>query len=175
MIGTIRNAFVKNIDGSEISCFRVFLKYLLLPILGCGFIICVLYLSSMDIDWENMAANILTCISIFTAFIFTIIFFAPEHLMHKKEEMGDLTNDSEKNYFIRYINLTKITISRLSVTTYISFFYIFFLLLQLMVFNKYLIIINTFIFIFICELIIYSLRDILLFLNDDIEQAVPQE
>lgn len=175
MSDTIKNAFGKEIDGSEVSFCQIILKYLIFPILGCGFICYILYFSSLDIDWENMAVNILTCISIFTAFIFTIIFFAPEHLLHKKEEMVNLANDSKKNYFTRYINLTKITISRLSVTTYISFIYIFFLLLQLIVSDKYLIIMNTFIFIFVCELIICSLKDILLFLNDDIEQVAKTE
>lgn len=171
MIEDVNKAFRKNINGSEVSVRQVILTYLLLPILGCVFIGYILYYSSLNIDWKDMAVNILTCISIFTAFIFTIIFFAPEHLLHKKEEMDDLVNDSKKNYFTRYINLTKITISRLSITIYISFFYIFFLLLQLMIQNKYLIIMNTFIFIFICELIICSLKDILLFLNDDIEHV----
>ena len=167
----IKDAFAKDIDGNDYSCCYIFFKYLLIPIVGGGVISYILWFSSLVIDWGNMAVNILTCISIFTAFIFTIIFFAPEHLIQKREAMDPEKNDAMRNYFTRYTNLTKIIISRLSITTYLSFFYIFLLLAQCMFQSEILIVLNTFVFVFICELIIFSLNDILLFLKDDIIQV----
>lgn len=167
----VKDAFAKSIDGNNYSGCHIFLKYLLAPIVGCIIISYILWLSSLKIDWGNMAVNILTCISIFTAFIFTIIFFAPEHLIQKREAIDPDKNDAMRNYFTRYTNLTKITISRLSITTYLSFFYIFLLLAQCMFQCEILILLNTFVFVFICELIVFSLNDILLFLKDDINQV----
>lgn len=167
----IKDAFVKNIDGNNDSGCYNFFKYLLAPFVGCGVISYILWFSSMQIDWADMAVNILTCISIFTAFIFTIIFFAPEHLIQKRETIDPNKNDAMRNYFTRYTNLTKITISRLSITTYLSFFYIFLLLAQCMFQSKILIVLNTFVFVCICELIVFSLNDILLFLKDDINHV----
>jgi len=171
----IRDAFAKDIDGNNDSGCHMFFKYLLAPIVGCGVISYILWFSSLVIDWVNMAVNLLTCISIFTAFIFTIIFFAPEHLIQKREAIDPEKDDAMKNYFTRYTNLTKITISRLSITTYLSFFYIFLLLAQCMSPCKILILLNTFVFVFICELIVFSLNDILSFLKDDINQVEKQK
>ena len=97
-----------DIDGKKRSKFQVYLGFTFVPIIICVIIIW------KEISFRDIIDTLLTVLSIFTALIFSVLFSVPDKLSQRIERLKNKTDNSTKNYLIRFINFTRSFVQQIS-------------------------------------------------------------
>lgn len=90
-----------DIEGKKRSKFRVYSGFTFVPIIICAITIW------KEISFRDIIDTLLTVLSIFTALIFNVLFSVPDKLSQRIEKLKNKTDNSTKNYLVRFINFTR--------------------------------------------------------------------
>lgn len=111
-------------DGKKRSKLQIYLGFIFIPLLISA------YTFLKEIYLDDIIDMLLTVLSIFTALIFGVLFTVPDKLSQRIERLKDRTNNSTRNYLIRFLNFTRSFVQQISFIIVISFIIIFLLVLQ---------------------------------------------
>jgi hypothetical protein len=103
-----------DIDGNKRSKFQVYLGFIFVPI-----VICIITLWK-EISLGDIIDTLLTVLSIFTALIFGVLFTVPDKLSQRIERFKNKTDNSTKNYLIRFSNFTRSFVQQITFIIVIS-------------------------------------------------------
>lgn len=158
-----------DIDGNKRSKFQVYLGFIFVPIL-----ICVLTFWQ-EINLGDIIDRLLTVLSIFTALIFGVLFTVPDKLSQRIERFKDKTDNSTKNYLIRFSNFTRSFVQQITFIIIISFVLIILLVFQKISTNSTIMLlmtaINLALFYDLIMYILLALANIYTLLMDDIDMS----
>lgn len=118
---------LRTITGSIIGRIMLFI----LP-LFVGFI---LY-QSLTIDLKNYVGDLISSISIFAGFLFTLMVYVSDKASNKKKELMETTSDDIQIFIERYLNFTSDLISQISYSIVFSIFLLIFLFISLIDFRN---------------------------------------
>ena len=158
-----------DIDGNKRSIFQIYLGFIFVPIL-----ICILTFWK-EINLDNIIDKLLTVLSIFTALIFGVLFTVPDKLSQRIERFKNKTDNSTKNYLIRFSNFTRNFVQQITFIIVISFVLIILLVFQKISNNNTIILfvtaINLALFYDLIMYILLTLSNIYILLMDDIDMS----
>ena len=97
-----------DIEGKKRSKFQVYSGFTFVPIIICAITIW------KEISFKDIIDTLLTVLSIFTALIFNVLFSVPDKLSQRIEKLKNKTDNSTKNYLVRFINFTRSFIQQIS-------------------------------------------------------------
>lgn len=158
-----------DIDGNKRSKIQVYLGFIFVPITIC--IITVWKETSL----KDIIDTLLTVLSIFTALIFGVLFTVPDKLSQRIERFKNKTDNSTKNYLIRFSNFTRSFVQQITFIIVISIALIILLVfLKVVADNIIKITLTTTSLILFYDLIMYilvTLSNIYTLLMDDIDMS----
>lgn len=159
-----------DIDGNKKpSKLQLYFGFVFIPILICVFT----YWKEISLD--DIIDTLLTVLSIFTALIFGVLFTVPDKLSQRIERFKNKTDNSTKNYLIRFSNFTRYFVQQITFIIVISLALIVFLVFQKVVVDKTIKFILTAIcLVLFYDLIMYilvTLSNIYTLLMDDIDMS----
>lgn len=158
-----------DIDGNRRSKFQVYLGFIFVTI-----VICIITVWK-EINLEDIIDTLLTVLSIFTALIFGILFTVPDKLSQRIERLKNKTDNSTKNYLIRFSNFTRSFVQQITFIIVISIALIILLVFQKVVTDNIIKLTLTNIsLVLFYDLVIYflvTLSNIYTLLMDDIDMS----
>lgn len=158
-----------DIDGNKRSKFQVYLGFIFVPI-----VICIITVWK-EINLEDIIDTLLTVLSILTALIFGVLFTVPDKLSQRIERLKNKTDNSTKNYLIRFSNFTRSFIQQITFIIVISIVLIILLVFQKVVTDNIikltLTTISLVLFYDLVMFILVTLSNIYTLLMDDIDMS----
>lgn len=152
-----------DIDGHRKSIIKIILFFVIVPLFVSLYIV-------KFIDLSTIFDALLTCLSIFTALIFSVLFTVPDKLNQRIKDLQDKKDNATRGYLIRFYNFSKSFVQQISFVVILCFVLIILLIIQKI--HCYIII--TFIGIFLFSVLFMYLLSILsniyILLMDDIER-----
>ncbi len=155
-------SLINDLDGNKNSKKKAVLIYLLSPFIAAVFL-------SWNIDITNVINTFLSCISIFTALIFTVIFTVPDKLSQRLKLLQDNLDEASRNYLTRFSNFTKLFTQQVLFITLICILLIILLLVETVNGSIILQTINLFLFGIITLLLLKILSNIYILNNDELD------
>lgn len=156
-----------DIDGNRRSKFQVYFGFIFVPIAIC------LITVWKEINLGDIVDTLLTVLSIFTALIFGVLFTVPDKLSQRIERFKNKTDNSTKNYLIRFSNFTRSFVQQITFIIVISIGLIVLLVFQKVVASNVIKLILTAIsLVLFYDLVMYilvTLSNIYILLMDDID------
>lgn len=157
-----------DIDGNKRSKFQVYLGFIFVPI-----VICIITFWK-EISLGDIIDTLLTILSIFTALIFGVLFTVPDKLSQRIERFKNKTDNSTKNYLIRFSNFTRSFVQQITFIIVISIALIILLVIQKVITDNNtmklaLTSINLILFYDLVMYILVTLSNIYTLLMDDID------
>lgn len=152
-----------DIDGNKRSKFNVIFYFLIIPILVALYV--------KDKDLKDSIDVLLTCLSIFTALIFSVLFIVPDKLSQRIKDMRDRTDDGTHNYLIRFLNFSKIFVKQIAFIIILCLILIVLLIIQKINSNSTIIFINSMLFCILIMYLLSVLSNIFILLMDDIDRS----
>lgn len=164
-----------DIDGNIRSKYQMSLGFVFVPI-----IICIITVWK-EISLKDIIDTLLTVLSIFTALIFGVLFTVPDKLSQRIERYKNKSDNSTKNYLIRFCNFTRSFVQQITFIIVISIVLIILLVfLKVVTDNIAKLTLTTVSLILFYDLIMYifvTLSNIYILLMDDInmsEKKIPK-
>ncbi|GAB6123700.1 hypothetical protein [Dysgonomonas termitidis] len=158
-----------DIDGNKRSKFQVYLGFIFVPI-----VICIITVWK-EISLKDIIDTLLTVLSIFTALIFGVLFTVPDKLSQRIERFKNKTDNSTKNYLIRFSNFTRSFVQQITFIIIICIALIILLVLQKVVNDNIikltLTTISLVLFYDLVMFILVTLSNIYILLMDDIDMS----
>lgn len=158
-----------DIDGNRRSKFQVYLGFIFVPI-----VICIITVWK-EINLEDIIDTLLTVLSIFTALIFGVLFTVPDKLSQRIERFKNKTDNSTKNYLIRFSNFTRSFVQQITFIIVISIALIILLVFQKVVTDNIIkLTLTTISLVLFYDLVMYilvTLSNIYTLLMDDIDMS----
>lgn len=158
-----------DIDGRERSKYQMYLWFVFIPIIICV----IVFLKKICLG--DLIDTLLTVLSIFTALIFGVLFTAPDRLSQRIEIFKNKTDNSTKNYLIRFSNFTRSFVQQIAFIIVICIALIILLiLLKVVTDNVIKLVLTTIISVLFYDLVIYillTLSNIYILLMDDIDMS----
>jgi len=158
-----------DIDGNKRSKFQVYLGFIFVPI-----VICIITIWK-EISLGDIIDTLLTVLSIFTALIFGVLFTVPDKLSQRIERFKNKTDNSTKNYLIRFSNFTRSFVQQITFIIVISIALIILLVfLKVVTDNIIKLTLTTISLILFYDLVMYilvTLSNIYTLLMDDIDMS----
>lgn len=160
-------SLLHDIDGNRRSKFQVYFGFIFVPIAIC------LITVWKEINLGDIVDTLLTVLSIFTALIFGVLFTVPDKLSQRIERFKNKTDNSTKNYLIRFSNFTRSFVQQITFIIVISIGLIVLLVFQKVVASNVIKLILTAIsLVLFYDLVMYilvTLSNIYILLMDDID------
>lgn len=95
-----------NIDGNKNSKNKIYILFMGIPL--------VIAIYFRNEDMSSIIDDLLSCLSIFTALIFSVLFIVPDKLSQRIKDYQEKRNEGTHNYLTRYLNFSRIFIKQLS-------------------------------------------------------------
>jgi|GEM_PF-1146647 len=158
-----------DIDGNKKSKFQVYLGFIFVPM-----VICIITIWK-EINLGDIIDTLLTVLSIFTALIFGVLFTVPDKLSQRIERFKNKTDNSTKNYLIRFSNFTRSFVQQIAFIIVISIVLIILLVfLKVVTDNTIKLALTTISSVLFYDLVMYilvTLSNIYTLLMDDIDMS----
>ena len=155
-----------NIDGHKRNRLGIMIYFVIIPLFIASYIIV------KDIDTNSIIDTLLTCLSIFTALIFSVIFTVPDKLSKRISDLQNRNNEETHNYLIRFYNFSKLFVQQIAFVIVLCLLLISLLVLQKISNIEFVKFINSILFIVLIMYILQILSNIYILLNDDIDNSV---
>lgn len=154
-----------NIDGHKRNRLGIMVYFVIIPLSIASYVII------KDIDTNSIIDTLLTCLSIFTALIFSVIFTVPDKLSKRISDLQNRKNEDTYNYLIRFYNFSKLFVQQIAFVIVLCLLLISLLLVQKISNIEFVKFINSILFIVLIMYILQILSNIYILLNDDIDNS----
>lgn len=152
-----------DIDGNKRPKAKIILFFVIIPI--------AFSLISLKVDkLYEIVDTLLTCLSIFTALIFTVLFIVPDKLTDRIKILKEKDDDATHDYLIRFYNFTKSFVKQISFVIVLSLALIILLIMQKLYTCDILTFINSSLFVTLIFYVLIILSNMYILLMDDIER-----
>lgn len=165
------NSLFDNIEGNKNSKNKIRFIFIGIPL-----VIAVYFRNE---NMSNIIDDLLSCLSIFTALIFSVLFIVPDKLsgrindlQEKEKKEKEEEKNSTHNYLIRYLNFSSIFIKQLSFTIVLCIVLIVLLIIQKIHSSTPIVFINTLLFTILIMYLFSILSSIHILLMDDIDKGL---
>ena len=156
-------ALFYDIDGNKRPKTKIIILFVIIPI--------VLSLLSLELDKANeIIDTLLTCLSIFTALIFTALFIVPDKLSGRIDMLKEKDDDATHGYLVRFYNFTKSFVQQMSFIIVQSLILIILLIAQKLYPCDILTFVNSALFVVLILYILTILSNMYILLMDDIHR-----
>ena len=134
-------------------------------------ILIVSFLVSLVLEKVNeIIDTLLTCLSIFTAFIFTALFVVPDKLSSRMNMLKEKDDDATHGYLTRFCNFTRMFVQQMSFVIVQSITLIILFVVQKLYPCFVLTFINSILFVTLIFYVLTILSNIYILLMDDIDR-----
>lgn len=157
------NSLFYNIEGNKNPKNKIYILFIGIPL--------VIAIYFRNEDMSSIIDDLLSCLSIFTALIFSVLFIVPDKLSQRIKDFQEKRNDSTHNYLIRYLNFSKIFIKQLSFIIVLCIVLIVLLIIQKIHSSTPIVFTNTLLFTILIMYLFSILSNIYILLMDDIDKG----
>ena len=157
------NSLFYNIDGKKNSTIKICIFFIVIP-----FIVAIYF---KDKDMKGIIDALLSCLSIFAALIFSVLFIVPDKLSQRIKYLQEKKDDGTHNYLIRFLNFSRIFVKQVSFIIILCIVLIILLIVQKIHSDAILIFTNSLLFTVLIMYLFLILSNIYILLMDDIDKS----